>query len=110
MRLYVRQASLSMRTAAQIFDHFPNLAHRPERPSLGRGRIQTAARRALWAHGGTATTAQVAEWAYARKLIMLRRRLGKSDYRHVRRALDQIAERVGRGGGRGRPILWRAKN
>jgi hypothetical protein len=32
----------------------------------GRGRIQTAARRALRAYGGTATTAQVAERAYAR--------------------------------------------
>src|SRR5262249_36171800 len=67
----------SARTAAQIFERFPNLAS----PEAGSGVAQTAARRALWAHGGTATTAQVAAWAYARKLLMLKRRLGKSDYR-----------------------------
>jgi hypothetical protein len=93
-------------TPTRKWSDYPGLAH-PTRGSRLRGRIQVAARRALITNDGTATTAQVAAWAYARKL--LRRRLGKSDYRHVRRALDQIAERVGRGGGRGRPILWRAK-
>jgi hypothetical protein len=88
--------------------NFRNLAQRPAKPAQGRGRIQAAARRALRAHGGKATTAEVLQWAYVRKLAMHKRRIESSDYRHVRRALDQIAKRVERGGGRGRPILWRA--
>jgi hypothetical protein len=87
-----------------------NLAHRPEKPAQGRGRVQAAARRALRAHGGIATTAQAVEWAYVRKIVMRKRRIESSDYRHVRRALSEIAERVGRAGGRGRPIVWQLRD
>jgi len=44
------------------------------------------------------------KWAYARKLLAHKRRIECSDYRLVRPALDRIADRVGRAGGRGRPM------
>jgi len=93
------------RSPSQISAYPHNLAHRLEKPAQGNGRIQKAALRALWAHEGSATTAQVAEWAYCRKLEIEKRRLTKSDYRHIRRALDAVADRIGRAGGMGRPIL-----
>src|SRR5262245_22115295 len=99
----------SSRSPSQISAYTRNLAHRLEKPAQGNGRIQKAALRALWAHEGTATTAQVAEWAYCRKLEIEKGRLTKSEYRHIRRALDGVADRVGRAGGMGRPILWRLR-
>jgi len=54
-----------------------------------------------------AATAEVVQWAYVRKLLMRMGRIESSDYRHVRRALEPIVDRIGRGDGRGRPIIWR---
>jgi len=96
------------RTSAQVSASIRNLARRLPKPAMGRGRLQRAARRALLAHGGTATTVEVAQWAYVRKVVR-GERLDDDDRRHVRRALDQIAERVGRAGGMGRPIIWRLR-
>jgi hypothetical protein len=59
--------------------------------------------------GGEATTRDVVEWGYCRKL-MRGRRLWKADYQIARRALERIADRVGRGTSIGRPILWRLRN
>jgi hypothetical protein len=56
------------------------------------------------------TTADVAELAFARKRLLHGRRLEPHDYRLARRALELIADPVGRGGGRGRPLLWRLRN
>jgi len=69
---------------------------------------QKAARRALWALGGTATTTQVAQRGYVRKIVRSER-LNSDDYWYVRRALAEIAVPIGRAGGRGRPIIWRLK-
>jgi hypothetical protein len=88
---------------------YPNLAHRPARPALNRGRVQVACRRALLALGRAGSTSEVIAWTCARKLLR-GRRVGRHDYRAARRALDRIADRVGRGGGRGRPILWKVKD
>jgi hypothetical protein len=85
-----------------------NLLHRLPKPALNRGRIQQAARRVLLALGGEATTRDVVEWGYCRKL-MRGRRLWKADYQIARRALARIAFPVGRAGGMGRPILWKLK-
>ena len=86
----------------------PNLTHRPAKPALGRGRLQVAARRALILGDGMATTAQIAEWAYVRKVVR-GESLDSYNYQRVRRVLAEIAEPVGRAGGRGRPLVWRLR-
>jgi hypothetical protein len=86
----------------------PNLVQRPAKPALGRGRIQKLARRAMWAFGGQATTAQVLQWTSVRKLVH-GRRIEPHDYRDARRALARIADAVGRTSGGGRPMLWRLR-
>jgi len=88
---------------------YRNLAHRLARPATGRGRIQKAARRVLLLLDGEATTRDVVDWGYCRK-VQRGERIEKADYRHVRRALERIADRVGRGTSIGRPILWRLRN
>ncbi len=66
-----------------------------------RGRVWTQCRRCLVAKNGLATTADVVAWAYPR-----------GERRHwqfevVREALAKLgARRIGRGAGRGRPLLW----
>jgi len=88
----------------------PNIsAHRPAKSALNRGRLQKAARRVLRALDGQATTRDVVEWGYCRK-VARGERIAKSNYRLVRKALERVADRVGRGGGRGRPLLWRLRN
>ena len=54
-------------------------------------------------------TANVVAFAYARKTLLHGRRLEPHDYWHARRVLALIAEPIGRGGGRGRPLLWKLK-
>jgi hypothetical protein len=88
---------------------YRNLAHRPARPAFSHGRIQKAARRVLLLLDGQATTRDVVDWGYCRK-VLRRRRIEKSDYRLVRRALDRIADRIGRSTSIGRPILWRLRD
>jgi hypothetical protein len=85
-----------------------NLARRPARPALGRGRVQVLVRRALRALG-EANTSEIMRWAYCRKHLR-GVRLANHDNRSTRRALDRIANRVGRAGGRGRPVLWRLRD
>jgi hypothetical protein len=79
---------------------------RPPRPGLGRGRVQLAANRAFVC-GDVITTADAAQTAFVRKLLILGRRLEPHDYRTVRRALRLMATPIGRGGGRGRAMRWR---
>ena len=86
-----------------------NFLHRLAKPALGRGHVQQAAMRAMLAHDGIATTGQVLEWTCAMKHHQ-RRPIYPADYQIARRALDRIADRVGRAGGSARPIIWRLKN
>jgi len=58
--------------------------------------------------GGTATTAEVAQRGYVRRL-MGDGRIGPHQYRKVRRALAEIADPIGRAGGGGRTLIWRLK-
>jgi hypothetical protein len=60
--------------------------------------------------GGTATMADVVRWGYVRKVILLGRRIEPGNYRQVRRAASEIADPIGRGGSRGRPLIWRLKD
>jgi DNA-binding protein HU-beta len=45
---------------------YRNLAHRPARPALNRGRVQVACRRALLALGRAGSTSEVIAWTCAR--------------------------------------------
>jgi hypothetical protein len=82
------------------------MPQRLPKPGLNRGRVQRAARRAFYVCDEV-STADVAEIAYCRKLLMQERRLEPHDYRRARRALELIAVRVGRGSGQGRPCRWK---
>ena len=81
-----------------------NLARRLPKPALNRGRVQVLALRALRVLG-EANTSEILQWTCCRKLHR-GQRLANHDNRACRRALDRIAERVGRAGGRGRPWIW----
>jgi hypothetical protein len=86
-----------------------NLAQRLAKPAKGRGRVQRAARRLFYTQA-TISTASVAAFAYAKKTLLRGRRLAPEDYRHVRRALAEIAIPIGRAVRMGRPIVWRLKD
>jgi len=86
-----------------------NLAHRPAKPALNRGRIQILVQRALLTLNGTATTSQVIGWTCCRKRLLQGRRIERHDYRAARRALDRIAERIGRAKTIGRPWIFRVR-
>src|SRR5262249_15316526 len=85
--------------------------HRPPKPALGRGRCQVAAERAAFVlGGGTFTTADVAQWCYASRILLHGKRLRPAHYATVRRALELIATPIGRASGRhGAPTLWRLR-
>jgi hypothetical protein len=64
-------------------------------------------RYALWAYG-TATTAQILEWAYPWPGKTPRQR--HNQRRAVRHAAKQLAIAIGRSPtGKGRPVIWRLK-
>jgi hypothetical protein len=87
------------------WDRYPNLRLRPHAPNAGRGRIQTAIRRAFIGHPIRSTT-QVFDWCLARdRRAHWRRRHRWS----VVRVLEQVADRIGRSETIGRPILWRLR-
>ena len=77
---------------------------RPPITHQRRGRVRRAAERALMV-AEIASTADVAVAAYCRKS-----RPSPFDYRMARAALARIADPIGRGGGRGRPLMWRKRN
>ena len=100
---------LTTRPRADKMPNVRNLTQRPEKPALGRGRIQRAASRAALRQQ-VLSTADVVAMAYARKRLLHGRRLEASDYRHARRVLRLIAEPIGRASaGMGRPMLWRLR-
>ena len=87
--------------------HLPaNLSRRPAKPARWRGRVQLAAERVLHLYG-EASTADVIDYAYALRLLMLQEARRDTFARASRRALASIgAVKVGRAGTRGRPHLW----
>jgi hypothetical protein len=77
---------------------------RPPKPSLDSGPIQRRVRRAFVGSGKSVlSTLEIARWAYPRGIAEHYRR------QYVRRVCERYCVRVGRAGGRGRPILWRFK-
>jgi hypothetical protein len=70
----------------------------------GRGRVRRTAWEGLVFHGGLATTGAVIDWVYAGK-----RQPRVGPYTRLRARLDEIADRVGRSRGPGRPWLWRLR-
>jgi hypothetical protein len=96
------------RTARQIASALRNLPQRPAKPALNNGRVQRAARRAFYV-GEIVSTADVVQIAFVRKLLLHGRRAEPHDYLLARRALELIAVRIGRAGGRGRPVQWRLR-
>jgi hypothetical protein len=78
---------------------------KPATPGKGRGRLQTAARRGFYG-SKILTTGEVAQTAYARKVLLHGRKLQPEDYKHIRRVLRAIARPIGRSDRQGRPILW----
>jgi len=85
------------------------IPQRLPQPALGRGRCQTAAKRAFYG-SRTVTTGEVARIAYARRLLLHGKPLLPWHYKHLRRVLAVIAEPIGRSRrGMGRPMRWRLK-
>jgi len=78
-------------------------------PGRGRGRLQLAAQRQFYGRE-VISTAEVAQAAFVRWLLLHGRRLRPDHYRQIRRVLAAIADPVGRAGGRGRPTIWRFKD
>jgi hypothetical protein len=66
----------------------------------------TAVGRAMGRKAPVSTAAAV-RFAYCRKYLLRGRWPDPQDYRIARKALELIANPVGRAGGHGRPILWR---
>jgi hypothetical protein len=85
-------------------EHSRKIPQRLPQPGLNRGRLQVAARR-LFLLSDVIATSDVTAAGYARK-----RRPTPRDYEAARRALARYAVPIGRGGGMGRPILWRVKS
>jgi len=77
---------------------------RPPQTSQRLGRLKRAARRLFWL-GDVVSTGALADAAYPRK-----RRCTPRDYELLRDVLRRYADPVSRGGGRGRPLLWRLRN
>src|SRR5262245_23600244 len=86
-----------------------NLRHRLPAPARGNGRVERAAKRVLDLFG-EASTADVAAFSHAERILLHGQRLGSNHYETIRDAIRRTgAIPVGRGGGMGRPIRWRLK-
>jgi hypothetical protein len=82
------------------------MPQRLPQPALGRGRCQLGARRAAYALGNVISTSDAALFCYPQRLLMSGLKLEPHHYRLIRRAMSRVAVCVGRGAGRGRPMLW----
>ena len=99
-------ASPNARNRHRIPQRFDISSRRRANPARLRGRVQLAAERVLFLYG-TATTSDVVDYAHALRLVMRQERRHNWLSFGARRALESIgAQRVGRAGTRGRPILW----
>ena len=93
------------------WDGYPNLRRRPPTPAEARGSIQRAIRRGFVASGAEAlTSAQIYNWAYVRRRMGRCKTLPAGVYSRALRTLRAMCDPVGRGGGVGRPILWRLRD
>jgi hypothetical protein len=93
--------------ASSKWDGHPNLALRPEKPALGRGRLQRQIGRAFLATGSDVLSATtILDWCYPRR----RARLPSWNRWKVARICSELCVPVGRADTRGRPILWRLRN
>jgi hypothetical protein len=72
----------------------------------GGGRVQREALNALKSLG-EANTCDIAQWVYK---ICAGERMSNDVSKTARRVLDQIADRIGRSPGRGRPYVWKLKS
>ena len=79
-------------------------------PGRGRGPIQRGVWQALVFAGGEASTTDVLDHVYCRRRLKRRWFPNGGHYKHVRRRLDEIADRVGRSTGNGQPWIWRLKD
>jgi hypothetical protein len=77
-------------------------------PRKNDGRIKRFARRALAAGGGRCSTGDVAALAYPPSALSGPNRWG--NFRNCRRALEEFARPVGRGGPPGHALLWEMRN
>jgi hypothetical protein len=83
------------------------IPQRLPKPALGRGKLQIAAKRCFYA-ADVVSTAEVAQSAYVRRILMEGWRVRSDSYRRIRRVLAEIATPIGRSvRGPGRPMLWR---
>jgi len=73
-------------------------------PARGRGRVRRSTWESLVFNSGLAPTSAVIDWVYAGK-----RQPRGGPYTRLRARLDEIADRVGRSRGPGRPWLWRLR-
>jgi hypothetical protein len=83
------------------------LALRPEKPALGRGRLQRQVARAFLAVGVDVLPASIIlDWCYPRG----RARLSNWNRWKVARICSELCYPVGRADTIGRPILWRLRD
>jgi len=71
---------------------------------IWRGRRRRQIERAFIALGDTISTGQAIRWVWPR-----RSQFRSGQYERVRVVLAEIADPVGRGATRGRPVLWRLR-
>jgi hypothetical protein len=87
---------------SQKWDDCPNLRLRPEKPALGRGRLQKAIRRCFHARGPNVSASTIYEWCATWPDLRRHR------YR-AWRILNEITEPIGRASTIGRPWIWRLR-
>jgi hypothetical protein len=85
-----------------------NLRKKPDKPALGRGRLQRQLARAF-AGGSVRSSTELLDWAYARRRVGDRKSLPRGLYWSVRRVLMTLAEPIGRAKTMGRPTIWRLR-
>jgi hypothetical protein len=89
----------------------PNLALRPAKPALGRGRVQAGVKRAFLATGKPVlSTTELLAWTHPRPIWVRRRNPRNYQRRAIRRVCKRLCICVGHGSGIGRPILLRLRN
>jgi hypothetical protein len=93
------------------WDAFPNLRRRPSTPSKGRGPVQVRIKRAFIARGAEVlSSSEIYSWSHIRRRLGRCKSMPAGVYWRTLRTLKTMCDPVGRGPGRGRPILWRLRN
>jgi hypothetical protein len=93
------------------WEDFPNLRKRPPTPSKGRGPVQVRIKRAFTARGvNVLSSSEIYSWSHVRRRLGRCKSMPFGVYSRTLRTLKTMCDPVGRGSGRGRPILWRLRN